>query len=241
MINSHSNEKRIKVKNSTQPFLFLGLLLCFLLATSASGQTRVLVLPLTDTNIVFGKPVEKMLVYNDENFDRLKRGIADRCLNRISYHFPEFEITNILDLPNYANLMDSLGLVKQWHTFHISKIDSAKGLEKVLLLNENDFKSKYYGRIMSDTVKQMLKNLMEEEQFDYVIAINRFETHTMKPFSNETEITIHFEIYDADLLKLIGNRVFVKRKIKKKMYVGAFIIYVHTVIDKLYSNLSIED
>jgi len=182
------------------------------------GQNSALILPLNNTKITFDKKVVTMLNFNEENIDSIKTKVNNYSIESLKNHFSEFSFTNILNLPKYAYLNDSIN-------------------ELIPCISTELNKKEYNGRVLTELNKTELKSLQNLMQFEYVFVINNFQTVTKRPFDNRTFFHLHIEVYDKYMKKIYGGKSIWKTKISKKMYSSAFEHYIHTAIDQFYSQL----
>jgi hypothetical protein len=198
-------------------------------------NTKILIVPLKKEMIEVDKHTQKLLNYNNVVLDTLKNKIINFSALKLKTQFPMFSFINLDSIIGYKWLADSLNSNKQWNTFQLKKIKDSNGLEKMILLNDDDPKLKYYGRELEENEIKTFNELIQKYDFKYIFFINRFETCTPKPFDRKTYMCLHLEIYDQKMNKIFGDKSDSSRKIYKKMYYHVFSdYYIPDAIESFY-------
>jgi hypothetical protein len=199
----------------------------------SQSDTKVLIVPLKNDMITLNSQVIRMINYNNVKIDSVKKLVQDLSIDRLNSQFPNYTFTNIASLPDYYYLLDSLDIFNQWNSFQIKKINESKGINRVLLENDQDQQLKYFGRIISKGNIEVYKKLQREHNFKYIFFINKFETISR----NGTSICLHFEIYDENLNKVFGGKSYYSNKITRTMYYDVFKYFIQNALDDFYTKV----
>jgi hypothetical protein len=201
-------------------------------------STKILIVPLKKDMIEVDKHTQNLLNYNNVVLDTLKNEIINVSALKLKTQFPMFSFINLDSIIEYDWLADSLNSNKQWNTFQLKKIKDSNGLEKMILLHDENPKLKYYGRNLEENEIKTFNELIEKYDFKYIFFINRFETYTPKPFDRKTYMCLHLEIYDQKMNKIFGDKSDGSKKFFKTMYYHVFSdYYIPDAIECFYKDV----
>ena len=178
-----------------------------------------------------------MINYNKVKIRLSKKKYSNLSIDRLKVQFSRFTFINLQNIVDYKYLLDSLDVLCQWNSFQIKKINESKGIDKILLTNNEKPESKYYGRIIAEKDIITFQTLIKKYNFKYIFFINKFETITRRPFSTTTYFCLHFEIYDTTMNKIYGGKSYWNTKISKTMFYNVFYYFVRNTVDDFYKQI----
>jgi hypothetical protein len=172
-----------------------------------------------------------MLNYNKVPLDSVKKIVQHLSIEQLKVQFPKSFFINLQSNKDYKYLIDSLDVLCQWNTFQIKKIKDSEGINKILLANDENPQSKYYGRIINEKDIIIFKTLIQKYKFKYIFFINKFETIGT---SSNTHFCLHFEIYDNTMNKIFGGKSYFSTKISGTMYYSVFYFFIRKTFDEFF-------
>jgi len=199
----------------------------------SQNDGTILIVPMKSNLIEFDNHVVRMLNYNRLNIDSLKKTVLNLSISQLKISFPGYTFINLQSDTSYAYLIDSLKVFCQWNSFQIKKILDSKGLEKIILSNDEDPKLKYYGHVIKERDLVAFRILIKKYNCKYILFINKFETWT----NGNTNLSLHLEIYDQTMNKIYGSKNNWNTKISRTMYGNLFNYYLKSSIEEHYGRI----
>lgn len=179
--------------------------------------------------------VLKMLERNKVSEDSAKFYIQSTANSKLKENF--WNCISPESNTRYKALRDSLGVSSQWNSFQIKKIKESKGLEKIILSNDDNEQNRYYGRAMNKRWLDTLTILIKESKAKHVICLNKFEVKDKRDFTNDAAFILHLEVYDENATKIFGGKFMSRHSLSQHTSYSLFPYLIRNAIDDFYVRL----
>ena len=176
--------------------------------------------------------VSRMLAANNVQPDSARAYIRSSLTVKLKENF--WNCVALENNTSYTNLYDSTSLSSQWNTSYVKKIEKGDALEKIIYANDDNPANKHFGRIMNKYNLDNLRALMQENNLKRTICLNKFEIKDRGTFSNQIDIILHFEIYDANANKVYGGKLAWNHSLAKGVSYTLFLYWLRNAMDDFY-------
>lgn len=197
---------------------------------------RVLIIPLLAQQVHIDNNGQQILNHNRVSLDSAIQYSLASSLDIVNAALGKINATNIRELNAYAYLADSLQEFAQFNSFHL-KEKSRGNAQKTTNFSIHGGSLLYAGRILPTRHQLILQRCMDEQQFDFVILLNRFEVINRKPFERKTLFSLHAEVYNKQLDKIFGHRSNVRADLSKTTNYSIFKYFMRSATDELMLSL----
>lgn len=216
--------------------LLIVLFFVFNFSSALPQNQRILIIEMDKKQVEFDRQITKMIVYNKVNLDSAKKMVCNMSLKRLKSALNNYSIIEAKDLPNSSELFDSVQFYQKWNSFYLKEINDSKGLEKIILENDNSKTHDYTGRFLSDKEIIKLKKFTEENKLTHVIFLNKFETKK-KFLSTKKKLILNYEIYNSNFTKIYGGKSTAIYDVSTKMYYKVLEYYLRQALDEFYKDV----
>lgn len=195
----------------------------------------IIYFPLETSDIEMRGRVLKMLKRNNVSEDSVKTYIVSSSTGKLKENFRN--CITLKNNPQYKFLRDSLGILSQWSSFHIKKIEESKGFEKIVLANDESEQNRYYGHTTNKQWLDTLRSLMKKNTSNYTICLNKFEITNSSFATNDACFILHVEVYDENTNKVFGGKFSSEHSLSKYTSYSLFPYVIRNTIDDFYTRL----
>ncbi len=176
--------------------------------------------------------VNRLLKKNDVSEDSLLNYLNIKSHEWMKHLFPGTNVL-IVDTGLMHQVDTSSSVEEMFTSSHMEKIVAAKGFRKLQRYNQNESAVKFSGRQLNEESKTAVQMEMVKQGANYLIFLNKVDLSDL----GKTGFSIHFEIYDRNLIRIYVKYVHFLR-VSGNMYYSTFLFYLDYCLEGFNKNLA---
>ena len=211
---------------------------CLLLAQEQ--KKKLLIIPISKSNIRLSSLTEKNIAYNNISPDSLNNFILKTIDAELKEIFKDYTLRYFDEYNSAPTLTDSAYHLKLWSCFYFEGADSSmRNIKNSKGESMDSYHNNYYGCDLNTYGIEIIKQAITSSKCDYVLFINKFEI-----INPNSLFCLHVEVMDKNLNRIYGSKNELKKDISKTMYPDVLKYYIQqanreqlTRLEQYFKNL----